>query len=102
MGFVKQMKTTGKVSIPEGAKKEAHLLYLHDIVTLVEKHNIPDCLIMNLDQTPLKHVPTANHTLAKKGTKSIGITGSSDKRSITGTFVISLHGDFLLMQLIYG
>jgi len=102
MGFVKRMKTTGKIEIPDGAKKEAQLLYLYDIVSIVEERNIPDTLVMNLDQTPLKYIPSANHTLAKRGSKSIGIAGSSDKRSITGTFVISLKGDFLPMQLIYG
>ena len=30
MGFVKQMSTTGKVEIPEEAKIEAQLVYLHD------------------------------------------------------------------------
>lgn len=102
MGFVKRMKTTGKVTIPDGAKKEAQLLYLHDIVTLVENYNIPDSLVIKLDQTPLKYVLRANHTLAKKGIRSIEIAGSSDKRAITETFVISLHGDFLPMQLIHG
>ena len=45
------MKTTGKVEIPERAKQEAELLYLHNIVTLVEENNIPHNLIFNLDQT---------------------------------------------------
>ena len=51
------MKTTGKVEIPKGAKQESELLYLHNIVTLVEEHNIAQNLILNLDQTPLKYVP---------------------------------------------
>ena len=55
MGFKKRMRTTGKVEIPEGARKEAELLYLHNIVTIVEKYEIPHSLIMNLDQTPLKY-----------------------------------------------
>ena len=80
MGFTRRMKTTGKVEIPEGAKQEAQLLYLHNIVTLVEEHN----------------------TMAKKGIKSVAIAGSADKRGITGTFVITLNGDFLTLQLIYG
>ena len=49
MGFVKRMKTTGRFEIPEGAKKEAQLLNLHDIVSLVEEHNIPNTLVINLD-----------------------------------------------------
>ena len=102
MGFTQRMKTTGKVQIPEGAKQEAELLYLRNIVTLVEEHNIPENLILNLDQTPLKYVPVSHNTMAKKEVKSVAIAGSADKRSITGAFVIALNGDFLSLQLIYG
>lgn len=102
MGFTRRMKTTGKVEIPEGAKKEAELMYLHSITSLVEEHNIPHSLIMNLDQTPLKYVPVSHRTMAKRGAKSVSIAGSSDKRCITGTFVITMEGCFLPMQLIYG
>ena len=77
-------------------------MYLHDIVSLVDNHNVPDSLILNLDQRKLKYIPSANHTLAKKGSKSIGIAGSDDKRCITGTFTVSLKGGFLPVQLIYG
>ena len=80
MGFKKRMRTTGKVEIPEGARKEAELLYLHNIVTIVEKYEIPHSLIMNLDQTPLKYVSAMNHTMAKQNSKSVSIAGSSDKR----------------------
>ena len=102
MGFEKHMKTTGKIEIPDGAKKEGQLLYLHDMVSLVDDHSIPDSLILNLDQTKLKYLPIANHTLTKKGPKSIGIAESDDKQCITGTFTVSLKGSFLPMQLIYG
>ena len=102
MGFTRRMKTTGKVEIPEGAKQESELLYLHNIVTLVEEQNIPQNLILNLDQTPLKYVPVSHKTMAKKGVKSVAIAGSAGKRSITRTFVITLNGDFLRLQLIYG
>ena len=65
------------------------------------KHQIPNCMILNLDQTPSKFVLSSNTTLAPRGTKSIPVTGSSDKRAITATFTISHDGDFLPMQLIY-
>ena len=96
------MRTTGKVEIPEGARKEVELLYLHNIVMIVEKYEIPHSLIMNLDQTPLKYIPATNHTMAKQNSKSVSIAESSDKRSITDTFNITLNGHFLPMQLIYG
>ena len=102
MGFARRMKTTDKVEIPEGARKEAELLYLHNIVALVEEYEIPPERAMNLDQTPLKHVAVSHHTMAKKGANSVAIAASSDKRCIKGTFVITLKGDFLPIQLIYG
>ena len=85
MCFKKRMKTTGKIKILNGAKKEAQRLYLHGIVSLVDDY-IYDSLILNLDQEKLKYIPSANHTLAKEGSTSIGIAGSDDKQCITGTF----------------
>ena len=102
MNFVKRRKTSFKVDIPDGARKEIEFLFLHEIVSLVEKHKIPPALIINIDQTPIKYVPVGNETLAPRGETSVTIEGSADKRSITGTFAISLHGEFLPMQLIYG
>ena len=102
MGFKNRMQTTGTVEISEGARKEADLLYLHYIVTIAKKYEIPHSLIMNLKQNPVKYIPAMNHTMAKQNSKSVSIAGSSDKRSITSTFTITLNGHFLPMQLIYG
>lgn len=102
MGFKKRAATTGKVTIPEGARKEAELVYLHDIVNKIEMHEIPAELVFNLDQTPSKYVQASRYTMEKAGKKSVSIVGSGDKRAITATFVIDLAGNFLPMQLIYG
>ena len=40
-------------------------------------------------------------TMAEKNSKSVPIKGLTDKRNITLTFVISLAGEFLPMQVIY-
>ena len=56
MGFKKRMKTTDNIEIPDGAKEEAQLLYLHVILSLVDDHNIPASLILNLDQTKLEYI----------------------------------------------
>ena len=77
-------------------------VFLHEIVSIVEKHKIPPALIINIDQPPLKYVSVGNETLAPRGETSVTIEGSADKRSITGTFTISLHGEFFPVQLIYG
>ena len=86
MGFKRRMGTTGKVEIPEGARKEAELLYLHDIVSVIEKRSIPRNLVMNLDQTPLKYIPAMQHTMAKKNSTSVLIIGSSDKKKYNWHF----------------
>ena len=98
MGFARRMRTTDKPIIPDQAVTEAKLLYQHQIVSIVED-NIPESLIMNSDQTPLKYAPVSNITLAKKGSKHIPITGGAFKESITATFAITYSGKFLPMQL---
>ena len=55
MGFVKRVATTGRPDIPESAKKEAEIIFLHQVVYLVEENNIPPSFIMIIDQTPLKY-----------------------------------------------
>ena len=96
------MKTSSKVTIPDGVRREIEFLFHHEIVTMIEKHDIPHSMIINIDQTPLKYVPTGNFTLAKKGAKSVIMEGGSDKRCITGTFGVTFNNKFLPMQLIYG
>ena len=82
--------------------KEIKLLFHHNIASKVEKFSIPHSRIINLDQTPTKDVPAGRTKLAKENTKIVPIESSSSKRTITATFAISLQGDFLSMQLIYG
>ena len=66
MGFKSRTATTGKLAIPEDARKEAELIYLQEILSVVEKHSIPSSLVVNLDQTPSKYVQASHHTMAKK------------------------------------
>ena len=77
------------------------MLFQHQIVSIVKHDEIPEPLIMNFDQTPLKYAPVSNSTLAKKGSKHIPIMGGAFKESITATCGITYSGKFLLMQLIY-
>ena len=97
MGFVKRISTTEKVEITERAENEAQLVYLHNIVTIAEEHKVPSCLILNIDQTPLKYIPVERQSLEMKGSKLVLTVGSTDKRSITGTLIITLSGKFLPM-----
>ena len=101
MGFVRRLRTTDKPEIPDQDVKEAKLLFQHQVVSIVEDDEIPESLIMNFDQTPLKYAPVSNSTLAKKGSKHIPITGGACKKSIAATFGITYSGKLLPMQLIY-
>ena len=101
MGFVRRHKTSSKVEIPDKVREEIEFLFYYDIVSYVEKYDIPHSLILNLDQTPLKYVPVSQDAMAARGATSVTIEGSNDKRMITGTFAIMLSGKFLPVQLIY-
>ena len=102
MGFVKRAATTGRPEITEGARKEAELIFHHEIVSKIEKYKIPHSMVINIDQTPSKYAPVSSRTLAPRNSKHVSIFGSSDKRAITATFGITLDNSFLPMQLIYG
>ena len=43
------MKTSSKVSIPDGARKEIEFLFHHEIVSLIEEHDIACSMIINID-----------------------------------------------------
>ena len=101
MGFVRRMATTGKVEVSEEVRKELETTYLRSIISIMENNKIPKPMVINLDQTPSKYVPCCNKTLATKGIKSVSVAGSTNKRTITATFSITMDGTFLPMQIIY-
>jgi len=67
----------------------------------VKLNSIPPELVLNADQTPSSYVSVGRQTMAAHGSKSVPIAGLSDKRNITLTFVVTLSGEFLPMQIIY-
>ena len=85
----------------EAAYKETVLKFHYQITYLVKKHQIPDELIVTIDQSPSKYIESTKNTMAVKGSKHVAISHSSDKRSITITIGISLDGTILPYQLIY-
>ena len=88
--------------MPQGLYEECRKQYLRDILEVVKKHNIPTELILNSDQTPSSYVSVGKQTMAARGSKSVPGKGLMDKRNITLNFVISLSGEFLPLQIIYG
>ena len=99
--FSRRAGTTTRPPVPRGMYEECKLSFLTDIDKCINKHNIPPELVLNADQTPSSYVSVGRMTMAEKNSKSVPIKGLTDKRNITLTFVISLAGEFLPMQVIY-
>ena len=100
MGYVKRKATTkAKNTVEDFDALKSDFLF--DIKVVVALEEIPPELIINFDQTGLKYVPVGDWTMAKKGSKSVPISGLGDKRQITAVFAGTLSGMFLPPQLIY-
>lgn len=102
MGFVKRKATTKSTPGLSGEDFErVKKGYLKQLARMVKLRDIPDNLIINLDQTGVKLVPTGDWTLAARGSRRVELAGLGDKRQITATFAASLDGTFLPMQILY-
>ena len=99
--FSRRAGTTTKPPVSRGVYDECKLTYLSDIDNCIKQHNIPPELILNADQTPSSYVSVGRMTMAATNSQSVPIKGLTDKRNITLTFVISLSGEFLPLQIIY-
>ena len=71
------------------------------IPTIIEEHQIPKVLLINLDQTPLSYVSPVKYTFNPKGAKTVLLKGINNKRHITPTSPVRMNGPFLPIQLIY-
>ena len=80
---------------------EIWTLFLHDICTLVQTYNIPDGLVINVDQTPSKYVPTSSVTMAEKNSKHVQKQGADVKHAIKLTLAETLSQDMLPFRMIY-
>ena len=69
----------GETMGSKGAKREAELLFIHDFTNLTKILNIPKSMVLNLDQTLVKHVRCGKTTLVKQNTSSVPVSGVSDK-----------------------
>ena len=80
MGYTRRMVTTSRPVITRALWLETRDGFLNEIAEAVATYNIPDQLIINVDQTPSKFVPTENVTMAKK----IRNTGQRKGETING------------------
>ena len=97
--FRKRAVTTSKVEIPGSGKKEAGLQ--HRITNIVEKHKIPESLVINSDQTLSKYVQVGRFTVVPRDAKKVGVAGIADKRNITLTLTVTMGGKALPLQATY-
>ena len=67
MTFSRRAVTTSRPVFTRLLWVEVRSQFLYEITDKVLKHNIPDELIINVDQTPSKFVATDNVTVAAKG-----------------------------------
>jgi hypothetical protein len=58
-----------------------------------QKHQVPDELIVNVDQVGVALVPSPTYSYALRGARQVPITGLQDKRAITVTLGTSCAGD---------
>lgn len=100
-GFCKRHATTGKLPLPQPFILEQRKRFAQEIGRLAAEHSIPETMIINWDQTPLKYVPTGQWTMDKRGSSKVSIAGLNDKRAITAVITCTAAGDMLPLQLIY-
>ena len=101
IGFRRGAATTSKVEIPDSVKKGAGLQHHYCITSIVEKHKIPESLVINSDQTPSKYVQFGRFTITPKGTKKVDVAEIADKRDINLTLTVSMDGKALPFPAIY-
>uniref|UniRef100_A0A914VVG8 DDE-1 domain-containing protein n=1 Tax=Plectus sambesii TaxID=2011161 RepID=A0A914VVG8_9BILA len=101
MGFVKQKGTKAAKTLPRNFD-ELRQNFFTKIGSLVKAHEISDQLVVNFDQTGISIVPTSSYTVEKEGARQVPVIGKDDKRQITVVFAVSLAGELLPPQLIYG
>ena len=101
LNFIRRKSTTANPLRAPGLIKEIGFTFYKEIRELVKWFNTPKELLINIDQTPLSFVLVSSYTMEKKGNQCVPVAGTTGYRQITGTFGVSLSGDFLSIQLIY-
>lgn len=87
--------------VSPGFLKEIGFTFCRSIKEVVSAYDVPDDLIINIDQTPLPFVLISKYTMNRTNEKFVPISDSADYRQITGTFSVTASGKFLPIQLIY-
>ena len=79
MNWTKRKGTTGKIDSSKQFLLEEKLTFQKKISAVIFEHDIPEELIINLDQTPLSYLSPGKYTFDVKGGKTVPIKGIDDK-----------------------
>lgn len=95
-----RVRTTAASKLPADWEEQG-VLMAKRIAAHMEMHNVHPSLIINLDQTGAKLVPSSAWTYEKRNSISVAVVGAEDKRQITACIASSLSGELLPLQLIF-
>ncbi|CAM6090114.1 unnamed protein product [Calypogeia fissa] len=74
----------------------------HRIAYLVHAYRIPECLVVNGDQTRMRVMPVgAERTYTLQGAQDVKEAGKNDKRQVTLLLACLVEGDLLPVQMIF-
>ena len=95
LNWSKRNGTTGKTKPLPQFLAEEKFTFQRAISTAISSHDIPNFLVLNIDQTSLSYVSPGQYTFSFKASKNVPIKGVTDKRQVTVTFAVSSTGKFL-------
>ena len=80
LNLSKRRGTTSKVDPSEQFLREEKLTFQRNIALAVKEHDIPEDLVITLDQNPLSYVSPGKYTFHQRGAQNVPIKGVDDKR----------------------
>ena len=72
--------------------------FLTRVAYIVSKFDVPKCLVLNMDETPLKWTSSSGMTWAKTNSDNVATQGAKDKRQATGTPWVTMEGDLVFFH----
>lgn len=75
--------------------------YSYRVCYVMSANSVPPRLVYVLDQYGQHLLPVSDTTRVTEGTRSVNVTGSGDKRQITGVPVATMANEFVGLQAIW-
>jgi len=101
LGWSRRKGTQAGQKLPADAEDQMEACALRLAVAIAD-HDIPETCIVSGDQTGNTFAQSSQSTYAETGTNQVTIVGKEDKRAFTIMVGISMGGDVLPFQVIYG